>query len=50
LGVDAAADAVWPWIAQIGADRGCFYSYPWLDNIAGRELRDAARVHPEWEH
>ena len=46
----APADAVWPWIAQIGADRGGFYSYQWLENIAGCELRNAERIHPEWEH
>jgi hypothetical protein len=44
-----AAD-VWPWIAQIGADRGGFYSYQWLENVAGCEVRNAERIHPEWEH
>jgi hypothetical protein len=48
--VNAPADAVWPWVAQIGADRGGFYSYQWLENIAGCELRNAERIHPEWEH
>lgn len=40
---------VWPWVAQIGADRGGFYSYSWLENLVGCALRDAERVHPEWE-
>ena len=39
---------VWPWVAQIGADRAGFYSYSWLENLAGCALRDAERVHPEW--
>ncbi len=47
--VDAPAHQVWPWVAQIGADRGGFYSYSWLENLAGCALRDAERVHPEWE-
>jgi hypothetical protein len=47
--IDAPASAVWPWIAQIGADRGGFYSYQWLENLAGCRLRNAERVHPEWE-
>lgn len=47
--IDAPPEAVWPWIAQIGADRGGFYSYEWLENVAGCELHDAERVHPEWE-
>ena len=40
---------VWPWAAQIGAGRAGFYSYSWLENLAGCALRDAERVHPEWE-
>lgn len=47
--VAAPARRVWPWVAQIGADRGGFYSYSWLENLAGCALRDAERVHPEWE-
>jgi hypothetical protein len=47
--VAAAADEVWPWVAQIGAGRGGFYSYAWLENLAGCEVQNAERVHPEWE-
>jgi hypothetical protein len=47
--VKAPAREVWPWLAQIGADRGGFYSYQWLENIAGCDLRNADVVHPEWE-
>jgi hypothetical protein len=48
--VDAPVAAVWPWLAQIGQDRGGFYSYEWLENLAGCEMRNADRVHPEWQH
>jgi len=47
--IDAPADEVWPWVAQIGADRGGFYSYQWLENVAGCALRNAETIHPEWE-
>ena len=47
--IDAPPEAVWPWVAQIGADRGGFYSYQWLENLAGCEVKNAERVHPEWE-
>ncbi len=47
--IDAPPDAVWPWVAQIGADRGGFYSYQWLENLAGCRVRNAERVHPEWQ-
>jgi hypothetical protein len=46
--IDAPAAAVWPWIAQIGADRGGFYSYQWLENLAGCSLQNAEAIHPEW--
>jgi hypothetical protein len=46
--IDAPAAAVWPWVAQVGADRGGFYSYQWLENLAGCRLRNAETVHPEW--
>lgn len=47
--IEAPAAVVWPWVAQIGADRGGFYSYQWLENIAGCHLRNAETVHPEWQ-
>jgi hypothetical protein len=49
IDIDAPPAAVWPWIAQVGADRGGFYSYQWLENLAGCRLRNAECVHPEWE-
>jgi hypothetical protein len=46
--IDAPASDVWPWIAQIGADRAGFYSYQWLEDVAGCHLRNAETIHPEW--
>ncbi|MGZ8734093.1 MAG: hypothetical protein ACXW1M_02785 [Acidimicrobiia bacterium] len=46
--VDAPADAVWPWIAQVGADKAGFYSYQWLENIPGCDVRNAETIHDEW--
>jgi hypothetical protein len=48
--IDAPAERVWPWLAQIGQDRGGFYSYAWLENLAGCRMRNADRIHPEWQH
>jgi hypothetical protein len=48
--IDAPAEEVWPWVAQIGGDRAGFYSYQWLENLAGCEIRNAETLHPEWEH
>ncbi len=46
--IDAPTDRVWPWVAQLGADRAGFYSYQWLENLAGCHLRNAEAIHPEW--
>jgi hypothetical protein len=47
--IDAPVDEVWPWLAQIGQDRAGFYSYEWLENLAGCRMRNADVVHPEWQ-
>jgi hypothetical protein len=47
--IDASPERVWPWLAQIGQDRGGFYSYEWLENLAGCRMRNADRIHPEWQ-
>lgn len=47
--IEAPARDVWPWVAQVGADRGGFYSYQWLENVAGCGLRNTGTIHPEWE-
>lgn len=47
--VEAPAANVWRWVAQVGAGRGGFYSYQWLENLVGCQLENADAVHPEWE-
>jgi hypothetical protein len=32
--IDTPVEKVWPWLAQIGYNRGGFYSYDWLENMA----------------
>ncbi|MGV9712217.1 SRPBCC family protein [Gordonia sp. NPDC003424] len=44
--IDAPPAAVWPWLAQMGTDRGGWYSWDRLDNW-GRH--SATRIHPEWQ-
>jgi hypothetical protein len=36
--IDAPVDRVWPWLAQLGQDRGGFYSYDVLENLVGCEM------------
>jgi uncharacterized protein YndB with AHSA1/START domain len=47
--IDAPPEAVWPWLVQIGQDRGGFYSYTWLERAFGAQIRNADTIHPEWQ-
>jgi hypothetical protein len=47
--INAPPSEVWTWLAQIGRDRGGFYSYEWLENLAGCRLRNADEVHRGWQ-
>ncbi len=47
--VDAPAKAIWPWLLQLGQDRGGLYSYEVLENLIGLHIRNADRIHPEWQ-
>jgi hypothetical protein len=49
VNIDAPAEAVWPWLVQIGQERGGFYSYTFLDNLIGCDMRNTFRIVPEWQ-
>jgi hypothetical protein len=52
LVIHAPADAVWPWVAQLGQNRAGFYSYQILQNLAGSEMRNLDTLVPalqRWE-
>ena len=45
----ARAADVWPWLLQMGQGRGGFYSYTWLENLVGCQMRNAERIVPDWQ-
>src|SRR4029079_11580546 len=47
--INASANAVWPWLVQMGQDRGGLYSYEALENLVGLDYHNADRIHPEWQ-
>jgi hypothetical protein len=49
IDIAAPVEQVWPWLAQMGEDRGGLYSYDWLENLAGLEFHSADRIVPEWQ-
>ena len=40
---------VWPWVAQLGQNRGGFYSYDRLENLVGCRIHSSDRIVPEWQ-
>ena len=49
--VDASPEHIWPWLVQIGYQRGGLYSYDWLDRLFGYLDRPSAtRILPEFQH
>lgn len=49
VSIAAAPAAVWLWIAQLGQERGGFYTYTALENLAGCRITNADAIVPEWQ-
>jgi hypothetical protein len=47
--IDAPAAAIWPWISQIGQNRAGFYSYSWLEDLAGADIHNTYRIVAAWQ-
>lgn len=47
--VAAPPERVWPWIVQLGADRGGFYSYDRLEDVFGLDIHSAEEIVPAWQ-
>jgi hypothetical protein len=49
--VNAPPSDIWPWLVQIGSQRGGLYSYDWLDQLFGfLERPSASRILPEFQN
>jgi hypothetical protein len=40
---------IWPWLVQIGQGRGGYYSYDWLENLAGLKMKSTVGINPAWQ-
>ena len=51
VAVEARPEHIWPWLVQIGYQRGGLYSYDWLDRLFGfLDRPSATRILPEFQH
>lgn len=51
IDIDAPAEAVWPWLAQMGpAPRGGAYTYDWIENLLGLNMHSVDRILPEFQN
>jgi hypothetical protein len=48
--IHASAAEIWPWLVQIGADKGGLYSYEWIEAMINCPITNADRIHPEWQN
>jgi hypothetical protein len=49
ISVNAPAECVWPWLVQLGQNRGGFYTYDALENLFRLDIHSADRIHEEWQ-
>jgi hypothetical protein len=50
IAIDAPIADIWPWLVQMGYQRGGLYSYDWLDRLAGVLDRPSAEcILPEFQ-
>ena len=49
ISIAAPPEQVWPWIAQLGQQRGGFYSYDRLENLVGCRIHSADEVVEAWQ-
>ncbi|MBP7593943.1 MAG: hypothetical protein KBA85_20235 [Chloroflexi bacterium] len=47
--IQASPAQVYPWLLQIGVDRGGMYSYDWLENLFGLNVHSTDRIVPEYQ-
>jgi hypothetical protein len=49
LTIQAPPETIYPWLLQIGVDRGGMYSYDWLENLFGLNVHTVDRIVPEYQ-
>lgn len=48
--IRAQPEQIYPWLLQLGVDRGGMYSYDWLENLVGLNVHTVDRIAPEYQN
>ncbi len=48
--IDARPEHIYPWLVQLGAGKGGFYTYTSLEKLIGCPLVNANSIHDEWQN
>ncbi len=49
LTIRATPEAIYPWLLQLGVDRGGMYSYDWLENLFGLNVHTVDTIVPAYQ-
>jgi hypothetical protein len=49
VSIDAPPERIWPWLVQMGQDRGGFYTHNWVERLLRSGIPDVREVHEEWQ-
>lgn len=47
--IEATPQEIWPWLMQLGQDRGGFYSYQWLENLFRADIKNVYQIKDEFQ-
>jgi hypothetical protein len=48
--IQAGPEVIYPWLLQLGAERGGFYSFTAIEGLIACPLVNADSIHPEWQN
>ncbi len=49
ISIEAPPTDIWPWLRQLGQERGGFYSHEWAENLVGLDIHNADTIVTEWQ-
>lgn len=44
VSIEASPQEIWPWLVQMGQDRGGMYSYSWLENLIRADIHNVYEI------